>query len=199
MFWRCCARSLRCDCRNVRVGICGLHYCWAYLLTANRGPRFSCRYSGWRPPGRRWLSVSVGVLSVAVAWSPFYIADPSSLSAVSFKITVADASVIHLFGIVGGTPAWSRPAQLLTGAALASVAIYRGRWPAVGLARHVGSNCETVMGSLMTQTRTCEPVHWPQASEMRTPLMSEASSVKSSTTVRARSWTSVKPANVLSG
>jgi len=83
------------------------------------------------PPGRRWLSVTVGVLSVAVAWLPFYIADPSSLSAVSFKIPVADASVIHLFGIVGGTPAWSRPAQLLTGAALASVAIYRGRWPAV--------------------------------------------------------------------
>jgi len=151
------------------------------------------------PPGRRWLSVTVGLLSVAVAWLPFYIADPSSLSAVSFRIPIADASVIHLLGIVGGTPAWSRPAQLLTGAALASVAIYRGRWPAVGLARHVGSNCETVMGSLMTQTRTCEPVHWPQASEIRTPLMSEASSVKSSTTVRARSWTSVKPANVLFG
>lgn len=83
-------------------------------------------------PRSRWLGS--GVLWSALvlgAWLPFYLADPQSLIATGFKIPVSSASVLHLFGVSGGTPRWCRPAQLLAGTLVATVAAARGRWPAV--------------------------------------------------------------------
>ena len=81
------------------------------------------------------LAAAAYGLIVAVAWLPFYLAAPSSLSSAGkFQIAVSHASVLHLFGVDGGTPAWCRPAQLALGLIAVTIAVARHRWEAALLA-----------------------------------------------------------------
>lgn len=70
---------------------------------------------------------------LALAWSPFQLYDPHTLSAIGgFTIDNAASSGLRALGYTGAsTPPWDRPAQLLLGAGLGAIAVLRGRWPAV--------------------------------------------------------------------
>lgn len=71
---------------------------------------------------------------VALAWTPFVIADPGTLSATQFTIVNEPSSALRALGVsTPGTPSWDRPAQVLVGCALGALAIRRRRWPAVPL------------------------------------------------------------------
>ena len=85
------------------------------------------------PTGRRIRSVAVYAVAVAVAWVPFWAADPASLSsAARYRIAVSPASVIHLLGVrAAQTPPWCRTAQLVLGLVLVGVAVARRRFAAV--------------------------------------------------------------------
>jgi len=74
--------------------------------------------------------------AVALAWLPFLLADPRTLSALGqFTIHTSASSALRALGVTSpATPGWDRPAQLLLGAAVAFVAVRRGRWAAVPLA-----------------------------------------------------------------
>jgi hypothetical protein len=72
---------------------------------------------------------------VAAVWAPFLLADHRTLAASAFRIPIDRASVLHLFGLRGGTPAWCRSAQLILGVAFVAVAARRNRWAAALVAR----------------------------------------------------------------
>jgi dolichol-phosphate mannosyltransferase len=80
-------------------------------------------------PRRRLAAVLTSGLTIALAWLPFYLANPhATLGAAKFKIAVSSASVIHLLGVhATGTPSWCRPAQFALGLGLAVFAAYRRR------------------------------------------------------------------------
>lgn len=80
---------------------------------------------------RRLQAAVVCAAGIALAWVPFVLADPGTLGAAGYRIPISDASVLHLAGVAGGTPAWCRPAQLALGLALVFVAVWRRRWSAV--------------------------------------------------------------------
>jgi len=84
---------------------------------------------------RRWSAV-VFAGALALAWLPFLLADPRTLSSLGqFTIHTSASSALRALGVTSpGTPGWDRPAQLLLGAAVAFVAVRRGRWAAVPLA-----------------------------------------------------------------
>lgn len=86
-------------------------------------------------PRAAWRRVAVVVVVlVAVAWLPFYLTHLSSTAAADFTIPNRPASALRWFGVVDpATPGWDRPAQLLLGLGLGTVAVLRGRWPAVVL------------------------------------------------------------------
>jgi hypothetical protein len=80
----------------------------------------------------RWRAGLAAGAMFVVAWAPFVIADPGTLSAGELGVSTSRASVLHLFGAsVGSTPNWVRPAQLVLALALAVLAVRRGRWIAV--------------------------------------------------------------------
>jgi hypothetical protein len=83
------------------------------------------------PAGRvRALAACAGAL--AVAWAPFYLADPHTADVTHFRIPTAMSSSLRVFGVSEAhTPAWDRPAQLALGVLLAAIAVRRGRWSAV--------------------------------------------------------------------
>lgn len=82
------------------------------------------------PRGRRWaVAVALGVPLLAAL--PFVLADPATLQAAAFRIPNAAASSLRLLGVTDATPRWDRPLQFVLGAALAAVAVRRGRWPAI--------------------------------------------------------------------
>ncbi|MGD6740597.1 hypothetical protein ACOKM3_01985 [Streptomyces sp. BH106] len=69
---------------------------------------------------------------VAAAWLPFYVSHPASTAAARFTIINRPASALRWLGIhTAGTPWWDRPAQMALGIALGTLAVRRGRWPAV--------------------------------------------------------------------
>jgi hypothetical protein len=74
---------------------------------------------------------AVGVM--AAGWLPFLIGDPKTAARLShFTIVNSSYSALRVLGISNAnTPSWDRPAQAALGAALALLAIRRGRWPAV--------------------------------------------------------------------
>jgi len=82
-----------------------------------------------RDRARAWLVLTATVLA---GWLPFFVADPRTFSAATFGIRTSLASSLRVLGVhAGTTPLWDRPGQLALGAALAAVAVARGRWPAV--------------------------------------------------------------------
>ena len=85
-----------------------------------------------RAGGGRWRAVVACALGVAVAWLPFLLYDPNTLTAARFAIPTAASSGLRALGFTGSrTPFWDRPAQLVLGCLLGAVAVVRGRWPAV--------------------------------------------------------------------
>jgi hypothetical protein len=85
-----------------------------------------------RPDRRRAACWLVGL--VAAAWLPFYLTHLGSVAAAHFAIANQPASALRWLGVhAPATPWWDRPAQALLGFGLGTVAVLRGRWPAVVL------------------------------------------------------------------
>jgi hypothetical protein len=84
---------------------------------------------------RGWLTAgTAAMVTFAAAWLPFLLADPGTLAAFHYKIANLPDSGLRVVGVTSaGTPPWARPAQVLVGCALGTLAIWRGRWPAVFL------------------------------------------------------------------
>ncbi|MCW2598893.1 MAG: hypothetical protein JWM02_722 [Frankiales bacterium] len=81
------------------------------------------------PRHRRAAAVVVLAVGVAVAWLPFILGDPGTLSLTHFSIDNVDDSALRALGVTSaGTPSWDRPAQLLLGLTAAVLALRRGRW-----------------------------------------------------------------------
>jgi len=81
---------------------------------------------------RRGLAAAVWTGGVAVAWLPFYLLDPRSTAATSYRIRNVATSSLRILGVhTGWTPSWDRPVQITLGAALALLVVRRKRWPAV--------------------------------------------------------------------
>ncbi|WP_194909309.1 hypothetical protein [Catenulispora rubra] len=75
------------------------------------------------------ICTATGVL---LAWLPFVLADPHTLTAAQYAITNQPSSALRALGVSSPTtPAWDRPAQIILGCLLGAVAIKRHRWPAV--------------------------------------------------------------------
>lgn len=84
------------------------------LLTLNRSARL--------------VGAVVTAVAIAVAWLPFILADPGTLSLTHFRIDNVDDSALRALGVhTASTPGWDRPAQFLLGAAAALLAIRRRR------------------------------------------------------------------------
>jgi hypothetical protein len=84
-------------------------------------------------PGRaKWRGLVIAVVVIAVAWLPFFLADPHSFSAAKFTIPNVPESALRALGVnAAATPSWDRMAQIALGLALGGVAVVRRRWPAV--------------------------------------------------------------------
>jgi len=78
-------------------------------------------------PGVRRALVACAA-GVAVAWAPFVIADPATItSAGTFRIPVVAGSALRVLGVHDRlTPAWCRPTQALLGLLIAGVLVWRG-------------------------------------------------------------------------
>ena len=88
------------------------------LLTLNRSGRL--------------IGAAVTAVGIAIAWLPFILADPGTLSLTHFGIDNVDDSALRALGVhTANTPSWDRPVQFLVGAAAAVRAVRRGRWPLV--------------------------------------------------------------------
>jgi hypothetical protein len=95
------------------------------------------------PKGQRMRGSLWCAALVALAWLPFVLSAPQSLSAARFTIPNQPASALHWLGVDDPrTPSWDRPAQAATGLALGCVAVWRGRWPAVVL---LGANARIAL------------------------------------------------------
>lgn len=80
----------------------------------------------------RLIALGVAALAVVVAWLPFVLADPHTLSATQFTIPNVPASALHALGVNDPTtPSWDRMAQLALGCGLGVLAVIRRRWAAV--------------------------------------------------------------------
>ncbi len=87
------------------------------------------------PPRSRGRAVTYAVVGTAVAWLPFLMADPGTLSALHPPVRVADSSVMWWLGYHGTyLPAWDRLAQLVIAPLVALLAVWRRSWPGALLA-----------------------------------------------------------------
>jgi hypothetical protein len=97
----------------------------------------------------RWRALLIASGISAVAWLPFVIADPSTLTAIKPAVITAPASVLHLFGVpLTDGPSWVRPVQLAAALIAGGLAVWRGRWAAVllvGIAVRVGLDPQTFL------------------------------------------------------
>ncbi len=86
-------------------------------------------------PRARWVRTALCFAAlVAVAWLPFYLGDLDTVAAAKFTIPNQSASALRWFGVTDpATPWWDRPAQFALGLGLGTLAVWRGRWPAVVL------------------------------------------------------------------
>ncbi|GAA2431844.1 hypothetical protein ACFPFX_27930 [Streptomyces mauvecolor] len=95
-------------------------------------------------PRHQWLRAALwGAAVVAVAWAPFFLNNPHSVSAAGFAIPNQPASALRWLGVADAeTPGWDRPAQAALGLLLGAIAVWRGRWAAVVL---LGANARIVL------------------------------------------------------
>nr|WP_326847202.1 hypothetical protein [Streptomyces kaniharaensis] len=86
-------------------------------------------------PRTAWLRTALWFAGlVAIAWLPFYLGNLDTLAAAKFTIPNQPASSLRWFGVTDpSTPWWDRPTQFALGIGLGSIAVWRGRWPAVVL------------------------------------------------------------------
>ncbi|MFI6848448.1 hypothetical protein [Kitasatospora sp. NPDC050467] len=86
-------------------------------------------------PRPAWLRTALWFAGlVAVAWLPFYLGNLDTVAAAKFTIPNQPASALRWFGVTDpATPWWDRPTQFALGLGLGSIAVWRGRWPAVVL------------------------------------------------------------------
>ncbi|MDH6703526.1 hypothetical protein P3T27_000207 [Kitasatospora sp. MAA19] len=86
-------------------------------------------------PRPAWLRTAIWFVGlVAIAWLPFYLGNLDTLAAAKFTIPNQPASALRWFGVTDpATPWWDRPTQFALGLGLGTVAVWRGRWPAVVL------------------------------------------------------------------
>ena len=93
-----------------------------------------------RPARELWPGIAVAGLVICVAWLPFVLGDPRTLSAAaSFVIPNSPASALRALGVTSaGTPSWDRVAQLGIGCLLGAIAVLRRRFAAV-LALGIGA------------------------------------------------------------
>jgi hypothetical protein len=76
-----------------------------------------------------WATV---LATLAVAWLPFFVADPGTIHAARFLIRNQPNSALRALGVRESyTPSWDRPAQVVLGCALGVLAVWHRRWPAV--------------------------------------------------------------------
>ena len=69
---------------------------------------------------------------IAVAYAPFFVADPATMNATRFLIRNEPDSALRALGVTENyTPRWDRAAQVLLGCVLGTVAFLRKRWPAI--------------------------------------------------------------------
>ncbi|TQS45327.1 glycosyltransferase family 87 protein [Cryptosporangium phraense] len=75
-------------------------------------------------------AVAMGA-AIAVAWLPFYLADPATMNAAHFTIVNTRFSALRALGIDDPrTPHWDRPVQALLGMTVCAIAVLRRRWAA---------------------------------------------------------------------
>ncbi|MEU8692848.1 hypothetical protein [Streptomyces sp. NPDC048665] len=80
---------------------------------------------------RRHVAVYTAA-TVLLAWLPFVIADPGTLTAAQYTIVNEPSSALRALGVAtAGTPSWDRMAQLGLGCGLGVLAVVRRRWQAV--------------------------------------------------------------------
>jgi len=80
------------------------------------------------------IAAGSAVACVVVAWAPFIVANPATLSAFRPPLGVADSSGLRALGYGGTTiPAWDRMAQLLLEPLAALAPVLRGIWPGLFL------------------------------------------------------------------
>jgi hypothetical protein len=81
---------------------------------------------------RRAVLLTVGL--IGIAWLPFYLGNAHSFAAARFTIPNQPDSALRWLGVHDpATPIWDRPVQISLGLLLGSLAVWRGRWPAVVL------------------------------------------------------------------
>src|SRR5207302_2479783 len=84
--------------------------------------------------GNRRVAVAwaTALATLAVAWLPFFVADPGTIHAARFLIRNQPNSALRALGVRDNyTPSWDRSAQVVLGCALGALAVWRRRWPAV--------------------------------------------------------------------
>ncbi|HEY4023456.1 MAG TPA: hypothetical protein VGM75_32560 [Pseudonocardiaceae bacterium] len=91
-------------------------------------------------PRDLWRAGAVAGLVICVAWLPFVLGDPHTLSAAaSFVIPNSPASALRALGVnSASTPPWDRMAQIGIGCLLGAIAVFRRRFAAV-LALGIGA------------------------------------------------------------
>jgi len=83
--------------------------------------------------GRRGVAAfATAAVTIALAWLPFFIADPGSVNATRYLIRNEPMSALRALGVRQDyTPSWDRTAQALLGCVLGVLAVWRRRWPAI--------------------------------------------------------------------
>ncbi len=123
--------------------------CWALWAIAENRPIALGLFLGLAIATKQWGAVFVplalaleaprdtlrsGVIAIgigAVAWFPFVIADPRTVSQAGNFQVVANDSTLALFNYPSlESPDWIRPTQLLVALALVTIAVLLRRWPA---------------------------------------------------------------------
>ena len=123
--------------------------------------------------GERRRTVLVAMALIAVAWLPFFIADPQTGQALQYSIANVPDSALRALGVNDpGTPTWDRWAQIVAGCVFGGVAVWRRRWPAavmIGAGARIALEPNDygyyftglVLGALcwdLLATRECRPV-----------------------------------------
>jgi hypothetical protein len=78
-----------------------------------------------------WRPLLITGVCALVSYLPFVIADSGTLSAFRPRVSTTSGSVLRVFDVHDFS--WVRPAQLIGAFVAGTVAIWRGRWPAVVL------------------------------------------------------------------
>jgi hypothetical protein len=99
------------------------------LIPTVRGSGNQREWAEWKKGG---IATLAALVTLAVAWLPFFVADPGTLHATKYLIRNEPVSALRALGVRENyTPSWDRPAQVLLGCALGALAVWRRRWPAV--------------------------------------------------------------------